>query len=120
MPNVPADFLLALAGGPMPPWPYRRIIWPNFWVPRDRRDALDALREVLRRIRAGEFVEVACTGGRGRTGTALAALAVLDGMSSNEAISWVRSAYDRRAIETPWQIWWLHRMARDARSTNSA
>ena len=43
--------VLALAAGPMPPWPHRRIAWPDLWLPRDRVDALDALREVLRRAR---------------------------------------------------------------------
>jgi protein-tyrosine phosphatase family protein len=112
IPHERADFLLALAEGPMPPWPHRRIAWPDFWVPRDRLDALDALREALRRARDGEIVEVACSSGRGRTGTALAALAVLDGMPANAAISWVRQQYDSRAVETPWQAWWVRRLER--------
>ena len=111
IPAEGADFLLALGDGPVPPWPHRRIDWPDFWVPRDRLDALDGLREVLRRARAGEVVEVACRGGRGRTGTALAALAVLDGMPSREAVGWVRRQYHPRAVETPWQAWWVRRMA---------
>jgi hypothetical protein len=110
IPDEPADFLLALAEGPMPPWPHRRIVWPDLWVPRDRLDALDGLKEALRRARDGEVVEVACTGGRGRTGTALAALAVLDGLPSEEAVGWVRRQYDPRAVETPWQAWWVRRL----------
>ena len=73
-------------------------------------DALDALREVHSRAQAGERVEVACGGGVGRTGTALAALAVLDGMNPADAVHWVRSTYHRRAVETPWQRWWLRRV----------
>lgn len=114
IPDERADFLLALAEGPMPPWPYRRIVWPDFWVPRDRLDALDGLREVLRRARDGEVVEVACRGGRGRTGTALAALAVLDGMPRKEAVGWVRQQYDPKVVETPWQAWWVRRLERVA------
>jgi hypothetical protein len=34
-PDQPADFLLALAAGPLPPWPHRRIAWPDFWLPLD-------------------------------------------------------------------------------------
>src|SRR3954447_25481883 len=109
-PASPADFALLLAGGPSSPWPHRRIRWPDFWVPIDAADALDALREAHRRARAGERVEVACRGGVGRTGTALAALAVLDGLTPAEAVHWVRSAYHRRAVETPWQRWWLRRV----------
>ncbi len=104
---APADFALLLADGPVPGWPSRRIRWPDFWVPLDRADALDALREAHRRARAGERVEVACHGGIGRTGTALAALAIFDGLSVTEAVAWVRRHYHPRAVETPWQRWWL-------------
>ncbi|MEV1146705.1 protein-tyrosine phosphatase family protein [Micromonospora sp. NPDC049799] len=108
---VPADFALLLADGPLPAWPHRRIRWPDFWVPMDRADALDALREALRRAHAGERVEVACRGGTGRTGTALAALAVLDGLPAGEAVPWVRAHYRARAVETPWQRRWLRGIA---------
>jgi Protein-tyrosine phosphatase len=103
----PADFALILAGGKVPSWPHRVIRWPDFWVPTDRADAVDALREAHRRARAGERVEVACRGGVGRTGTALAALAILDGLPPREAIAWVRRWYHPRAVETPWQRRWL-------------
>jgi protein-tyrosine phosphatase len=103
----PADFTLVLADGPVPSWPHRRIRWPDFRIPADRDDALDALREARRRARAGERVEAACHGGVGRTGTALAALAVLDGLTPAEAVAWVRSDYHPRAIETFWQRRWL-------------
>jgi len=106
----PADFTLALAPGPVPPWPHRRVRWPDFWVPSDTADALDALREARRRAAAGERVEVACRGGVGRTGTALAALAVLDGLAPADAVHWVRAGYHPRAVETPWQRWWLRRV----------
>jgi hypothetical protein len=103
----PADFALLLADGPTPEWAHRRIRWPDFGVPSDRDDALDALAEGLRRAHAGERVEVACAGGVGRTGTALAALAIMDGLPRAEALSWVRTNYHPRAIETPLQRRWL-------------
>jgi protein-tyrosine phosphatase len=106
-PDSPADFTLVLGRGPAPPWDSRRIDWPDFRVPADRADAVDALREALARARAGSRVEVACRGGVGRTGTALAGLAVLDGLAPGEAVAWVRRSYHRRAVETPWQRWWL-------------
>ncbi|MEU8131706.1 protein-tyrosine phosphatase family protein [Micromonospora sp. NPDC049049] len=105
-----ADFAVLLAPGPEPAWPYRRIRWPDFWVPLDRAEALDVLREALRRAHDGERVEVACRGGLGRTGTALAALAILDGLPVERAVPWVRAGYHPKAVETPWQRRWLRRV----------
>ena len=105
-----ADYALVLGDGAAPPWPHRRVAWRDFGVPADTDDALDALREALARARAGERVEVGCAGGVGRTGTALAALAVLDGLPARGAVRWVRAAYHGRAVETPWQRWWLRRV----------
>jgi len=48
-------------------------------------------------------VETACAGGVGRTGTALACIAVLDGVPAEQAVDFVRGHYHRRAAETPWQ-----------------
>jgi protein-tyrosine phosphatase len=48
-------------------------------------------------------VEIACEGGRGRTGTALASIAVLDGVPSVDAVTFVRQHYDQRTVETLWQ-----------------
>lgn len=83
-------------------WDARWVRWPDFRLPRNRGDAQDALYEAWRRATA-ERVEVACGGGRGRTGTALACIAVLDGVPAREAVAYVRKRYDPRAVETPWQ-----------------
>ncbi|MFI7322336.1 protein-tyrosine phosphatase family protein [Streptomyces venezuelae] len=91
--------------GKQPPevaWEARWLPWPDFRLPSDRELAREVLREVWERS-AGERVEVACGGGRGRTGTALACVAVLDGVPAAEAVSYVREHYDRHAVETPWQ-----------------
>jgi protein-tyrosine phosphatase len=106
-PASPADFALVLGSGPAPAWPSRRVRWPDLWLPSDPGDALDGLGEAHRRAHAGQRVEVACRGGVGRTGTALAALAVLDGLAPDQAVGWVRGRYHRRAVETPWQRRWL-------------
>ena len=68
----------------------------------DPEAAQDALREAWARAGA-ERVEIACAGGHGRTGTALACLAVLDGVPSREAVRYVRAHDAARAVETPGQ-----------------
>lgn len=83
-------------------WEERWVRWPDLRLPVDKADAWDALWEAWRRA-GRERVEVACNGGRGRTGTALACLAVLDGVPADHAVAFVRERYDRRAVETPWQ-----------------
>ena len=107
----PADLTVVLGRGPAPAWSYRRLAWPDFWVPLDRPDALAALREAYARACSGDRVEVACRGGIGRTGTALAALAVLDGLGPADAVAWVREHYHPRAVETPWQRRWLRHVS---------
>ena len=57
-------------------------------------------------------MEVGCRGGIGRTGTALACLAVLDGLDAGRAITYVRRHHHRRAVETPWQRRWVTSFAR--------
>ncbi|MBR8744517.1 protein phosphatase [Nocardiopsis sp. MG754419] len=97
-------FALYLLGvePPAVDWPARWVRWPDLWLPLDRDDARSALRELWERA-ATERVEVACRGGRGRTGTALACLAVLDGVPSERAVAYVRHHYNPHAVECPWQ-----------------
>ncbi len=98
------DFALYLLATEPPAvgWEARWVRWPDFRVPRDHRAAREALREAWSRAEA-ERVEVACAGGHGRTGTALACIAVLDGVPASEAVAYVRQHYNARAVETPWQ-----------------
>jgi hypothetical protein len=87
-------------------WPARWVRWRDFWLPADSGDARDALIEVWQRAET-QRVEVACSGGRGSTGTALACIAILDGVTATEAIGYVRTRYDQHAVETPWQRWFV-------------
>lgn len=80
----------------------RWVKWPDFRLPSDRADAATAFAEAWARA-SSERVGVACAGGRGRTGTALACLANLDGVPPAEAVAFVRKYYHPRAVETPWQ-----------------
>ena len=86
-----------------PPWPHEVVAWPDFGVPDDRDAAVASLRSALDRARAGEQVEVGCLGAHGRTGTALAAMAVLAGHPPADAVAWVREHYCDRAVETDQQ-----------------
>lgn len=91
-------------------WESRWLRWPDFRLPADRAAAVDLLREAWERAGAGR-VEVACGGGVGRTGTALACLAVLDGVPNGAAVAYVREHYAKRAVETPWQRRYVTRFA---------
>lgn len=107
------EFGLYLLGSDPPAvdWPSRWLRWPDFRLPSDRADARDALGEAFERS-ATERVEVACGGGRGRTGTALACLCVLVGTPADDAVAYVRACYDRHAVETPWQRRFVRRFSR--------
>jgi hypothetical protein len=93
-------------------WTSRWIRWPDFRLPADPAYAEEVLLEAWRRSET-ERVEVACGGGRGRTGTALACVAVLDGVPATEAVEFVRANYDPRAVETPWQRRFVRRFPAD-------
>ncbi|GAA4253396.1 protein-tyrosine phosphatase family protein [Dactylosporangium darangshiense] len=103
-PTTRPEFGLYLLGKPPPDfgWPAVWVRWPDFWLPADRAATAEAFAEALRRAE-DERVEVACGGGRGRTGTALACIAVLDGVPAGEAVAYVRRHYHPHAVETPWQ-----------------
>jgi hypothetical protein len=95
---------LYLDGSWRPPWPHEHFDWPDFGVPEDPAGLMSALRRLLNRARAGDRVEIGCLGGHGRTGTALACLAVLSGHPPVDAVAWVRDNYCVRAVETEEQV----------------
>jgi protein-tyrosine phosphatase len=113
MPEPPPEWGLHLLGRrpAEPPWPSRWLRWPDFWLPRDPADARSAFEEAHRLATAGRRVEVACGGGLGRTGTALACIAQLGGVPAEDAVAWVRERYHPRAVETPWQRRYVRRFA---------
>ena len=91
--------------GTAPPefgWESRWVRWPDFRLPADPAYARKVFREIWDRTE-GDRVEVACRGGRGRTGTALACIAIIDGVPAAEAVAFVREHYSPHAVETPWQ-----------------
>lgn len=108
---LPEFGVYLLARPPAPAeWDEQWVAWRDFLLPADPGALHDALYEAW--LRAGrQRVEVACAGGRGRTGTALACLAILDGVSPDEAVDFVRRHYHPRAVETPWQRRFVTRFA---------
>jgi hypothetical protein len=89
---------------------YRWVRWRDFRLPDSTEQAVDALREAHTRA-ASERVEIACGGGVGRTGTALAVLAVMSGVAPDDAVAWVRAHYRPRAVETRRQRRWVESVA---------
>ncbi|MCC9311330.1 protein phosphatase [Kitasatospora sp. RB6PN24] len=100
-------------------WESCWLRWPDFRLPADRARAVAVLREVWQRLGEGR-VEVACAGGKGRTGTALACLAVLDGVPGGEAVAYVRQHYSPHAVETPWQRRYVARFPGAQASSSAA
>jgi|SRR3954452_1690444 protein-tyrosine phosphatase len=100
-------YLLNRDPGPFE-WPHRWVRWPDFRTPVSTDDAWAALADAYERA-ATERVEVGCDGGVGRTGTALAGIAVLAGIPRADAVAWVREHYNPRAVEMPWQRRWVQK-----------
>ncbi|GAA1986318.1 protein phosphatase [Catenulispora subtropica] len=109
-PGATPNFGVYLLGKPPPAvaWDSRWVRWPDFRLPADRVLAREVFVEIWNRA-GDERVEVACAGGRGRTGTALACIAVLDGIPPGQAVAFVRRHYDPHAVETPWQRRYVER-----------
>lgn len=90
-------------------WESRWVRWPDFWLPHSTDEAVAAVREAYERA-GSERVEIACKGGTGRTGTALALMACMSGVPPRDAVAWVRRHYRPRAVETPWQRRWIRKV----------
>jgi protein-tyrosine phosphatase len=103
---------------PAVPWESRWLRWPDFRLPADPAAVLPALTDAWQRA-ATERVEIACAGGHGRTGTALACLAILDGVPAVTAVAFVREHYDQHAVETPSQRHYVARWPQSTRTTGA-
>lgn len=106
------DYGLYLDHRWQPPWPHDHLDWADFGVPASMPPVLAALQSVLGKARAGEGVEIGCLGGHGRTGTALACLAVMTGQRADTAVGWVRATYCAKAVETAEQEAFVARFSR--------
>ena len=101
----------------LPSWPAEVVEWQDYGLPADSERAADQITAAFARARRGDVVEVGCVGGLGRTGTVLACMAVLAGVTAAPAVDWVRREYRPAAVETSaqeqWVRWFAGRMARD-------
>lgn len=104
----PDPVMLAGEGTRPAGWPPYVGVVTRTWGHGDVRGRAVAVRSPgagpwIARSDARGRASVACGRGRGRTGTALACLAVLDGVPVGGAVAYVREHYDARAVEAPWQ-----------------
>lgn len=107
-------FCLLGKSPPQEAWDVVWLPWRDFRLPHDVEQAAATFIEAYARAGAeDQRLEIACSGGRGRTGTALACLAVLDGVPNGEAVRFVRDKYDRRAVEPPGQKLFVRRFQVD-------
>jgi protein-tyrosine phosphatase len=90
-----------------PTWPATVIDWEDFGLPENPGLAAQQIVDAFGEARRGGLVEVGCLGGSGRTGTALACMAVLAGVPATEAVAWVRASYRPQAVETTEQEAWV-------------
>lgn len=90
-----------------PWWRNEHIDWDDYRLPTSYETAAEQIVYAYDKAKLGHKVEIGCIGGHGRTGTILACMSVLEGMSPEEAIKHVTSTYCSKAVETWEQEWWL-------------
>ena len=108
------DLAVVMSGSPPRldiPSDVRWIQWLDFWLPVHKDEAWSVLQEARSKALFSR-VDVSCSGGVGRTGTALACIAVLEGVPSSDAVQFVRDRFNRRAVETAWQRRYVRRFPR--------
>ncbi len=81
-----------------------RLDVPDFGLP-DEAGLRDVLQQMLAEMRAAPdgAYHIGCKAGLGRTGTAMACLALMAGAVEGDPVAWLRAAYHPEAIETPAQ-----------------
>ncbi len=101
------DFGLYLDGSWRPDCLAYLVAWDDYGLPKKYDLAAFAIIDAWNKAKQGLWVEIGCIGGHGRTGTALACMGVLSGMTAKEAVKHVKSTYCNNAIETREQEWWV-------------
>jgi hypothetical protein len=101
------DYGLYMDAAWAPTWDADVIEWPDFGVPSNPEEAAAQIEDAFARAHGGQHVEVGCIGGIGRTGTVLACMAILAGVSPEDAVEWVRDHVHPNAVETEEQEAWV-------------
>ena len=115
--NPDRHFGLYLDAAWSPTWDADVVDWPDFGVPTDPTAAARSIAGAYERAKRGDNVEIGCLGGRGRTGTVIACMAVLAGVTADSAVTWVRENYDSGAVETAEQQQWVEWFASRQKNT---
>lgn len=105
--NIP-DFGLYADWNWNPWWRNEHIDWRDYGMPTDYEIAFHQISDAYNKAKSGQIVEIGCIGGHGRTGTILACMAVLDGMTPDEAVKHLETVYCHLIIETNEQEWFVH------------
>lgn len=90
-----------------PYWRNEHIDWKDLGLPEDYDIAFEQISYAYDLARAGKTVEIGCIGGHGRTGTILCCMAVLDGMTAQEALTHIELTYCADIVETFEQEWFI-------------
>jgi protein-tyrosine phosphatase len=87
---------------------------PDYGVP-DEAGLRAILAQMLEAMRAApnDAYHIGCKAGIGRTGTAMACLAIMAGAVEGDPVAWLRAAYFQGAIETPGQEAFVRGFARE-------
>jgi len=85
---------------------------PDYGVP-DEAGLRAILAQMLEAMRAApnDAYHIGCKAGLGRTGTAMACLALMAGTVNGDPVAWLRAAYNPEAIETLAQEEFVRRFA---------
>ncbi|KKN82310.1 hypothetical protein LCGC14_0311230 [marine sediment metagenome] len=92
-----------------PWWPYVIVDWSDRAAIDDKWYTL-IVNLIIKWMKSGDKVEIACQGGHGRTGTLVAGvLAKVEGLSANDAIEALRDRYCKQVVESHSQICQIYR-----------
>lgn len=106
--NGEPDFALYLDSGWRNEGAAIMLPWDDWGLPAVKYAvAAESIRTAYAWAEGNMLVEVGCIGAHGRTGTALACMAILAGVEPTKAVSWVRSNYCTDAVEGLSQEWFV-------------